>query len=54
MTDKDRINILYTRMNTLESIIIELKEKISKLTNESFYKDYKKSLKESKEWQHKK
>jgi len=54
MTDKDRINILYTRMSTLESTIIELKERISKLTNESFYKDYKKSLKESKEWQYKK
>ena len=54
MTDKDRINILYTRMSTLESIIMELKERISKLTNESFYNDYKKSLKESKEWQHRK
>ena len=29
MTDKDRINILYTRMSTLESTIIELKERIS-------------------------
>ena len=54
MTDKNIINILYTRMSTLESIIMELKERISKLTNESFYNDYKKSLKESKEWQHKK
>jgi len=54
MTDKDRINMLYTRMSTLESSIMELKERIFKLTKESLYNDYKKSLKEGKEWQHKK
>ena len=43
MTDKDRINILYTRMSTLESIVIELKGRISKLTNGSCYNDDKKS-----------